>query len=140
MSQENVEIVRRIYELWPTQQWSLIPDYFDPDVELDLRRNVFNPDIYRGHDGVHKMLQGVYDMWNNFEIVPTEIIGGGDKVLATVRISGTGKESGVEVAMEVMNVWAVHDSKVVRVIGGFRDRAEALEAAGLSGQDAHTDS
>jgi ketosteroid isomerase-like protein len=132
MSQENVEIVRRVYEIWPTRQWSLIPDYFDSKVELDLSRNVFNPDVYRGHAGIEEALQGIYDMWEDFEIVPVEIIGGGDKVLATVRISGIGRESGVPVAMEVMNVWTIRDSKVVRVVGGYRDRAEALEAAGLS--------
>jgi ketosteroid isomerase-like protein len=130
MSQENVEIVRRVYELWPTQQWSLIPDYFDPNVEIDLSRNVFNPDVYRGHGGIHAVLQRIYDMWDDFQMVPTEIIGGGDKVLATVRMSGTGKESGVNVAMEVMTVWTLRDSKIIHVAGGFR--VEALEAVGLA--------
>jgi hypothetical protein len=31
MSQENVEIVRRCYELWDSRQWSAIPELFDPD-------------------------------------------------------------------------------------------------------------
>jgi uncharacterized protein len=132
MSQENVELVRRVYELWPTRQWSLIPDLFAPDVEIDLSRNVFNPDIYRGHAGTEKMLRAVEDMWDHFQIVPTELIDAGDKVVVAVTIKGTGKESGVDVSMQVLNIWTIRDSMIVRVVGGYRDRSEALEAAGLS--------
>jgi ketosteroid isomerase-like protein len=132
MSQENVEVVRRTYELWALRRWSAIPDFFDPDVEVDLSRNVFNPDTHHGHAGLETLLRNIEDMWDDFEVVPTELIDAGEKVLATVTIKGTGKESGVDVAMQVMNVWTIRDSKIVRIAGGYRDRAEALEAAGLS--------
>ena len=140
MSQENVEMVRRIYELWARRELAAIPDFFDPQVEVDLSRNVFNPDVYHGHAGIERVIQGLEDMWDDFGIVPTEILDAGEKVLATVTIRGTGKESGVHVAMQVMNIWTIRDAKIVRVEGGYRDRAEALEAVGLSEQDAHADS
>ena len=131
MSRHNVELVRRIYEHWARKEWSLIPEFFDPDAEVDLSRNVFNPGTYSGYAGIHRLLQGVDEMWDDFRILPTELVDAGDKVLATVRIGGTGKESGVEVEMQVMNVWTIRDAKVVRIVGGYRDRAEALAAAGL---------
>ena len=134
MSQENVELVRRTYELWALRRWSAIPDFFDPDVEVDLSRNVFNPDTHRGYAGLEALLRSIEDMWDRFEFVPTELIDAGDRVVATVTMKGTGKESGVDVAMQVVNVWTIRDSKIVRVAGGFRDRAEALEAAGLPGE------
>jgi hypothetical protein len=52
----------------------------------------------------------------------------------------TGKESGVDVSMQVLNICTIRDAKIVRVEGGYRDRAEALEAAGLPAQDAHAES
>ena len=124
----------------PNAEFSEIPEFFDPQVEIDLSRNVFNPDIHHGHDGVECLIQGFEDMWEDFEIVPTEILDAGEKVLATVTIRGTGKKSGVDVAMQVMNIWTIRDARIVHVVGGYRDRGEALEAAGLSEQDAHSDS
>ena len=59
-------------------------------------------------------------------------IDAGDNVVTAVTLKGKGPESGVEVSMRIYQVWTLRDSKVVRVVGGYRDRAEALEAAGLS--------
>jgi hypothetical protein len=41
---------------------------------------------------------------------------------------GRGRD-GVEVWMRVFAVWVLRDGKVTRVTGGYRHRAEALEAA-----------
>jgi ketosteroid isomerase-like protein len=86
MSQGNVQIVRRCYELWENRDWSAIPEIFDPNVEVDLSRNVFNPDVYHGHAGVERYIQAVEEVWEG--------------------------------------------TKVARVVGGYRDRGEALAAAG----------
>jgi ketosteroid isomerase-like protein len=132
MSQENVEIVRRSYEALDRRDWSELHDLIDPDFEGDLSRNIFNPDVYRGFAGIERWLGGVEDMWEDFHVVPTELTDVGDNVIAAVTVSGKGKESGVEVQMRLFAVWTLRNLKVVRTIGGLRDRAEALEAAGLS--------
>ena len=125
MSRDNVELVWRIYRMWAEQRWSAIPDVFDPDVEVDLSRNVFNPGVYRGYAGLERVLKGIGDMWDDFRFVPTEVVEVGDKVLATVTLSGTGKESGVDVEMEVMTVWTLREGKAVRMrrwLSGSRSR------------------
>jgi hypothetical protein len=128
-NQANVEIVRRCYELWQSRDWPAITEIFDSDVEIDLSRNVFNPDVYRGHAGVERYVQVVEEVWEDFHAVPVEFIEVGDNVVTAITIHGKGKESGVDVTMEVFNVWTLRDSKVVRVVGGYRERSEALEAA-----------
>jgi ketosteroid isomerase-like protein len=115
---QNEELVRRVYELWARREWSAIPEIFDPEVELDLSRNVFNPDIYSGHTGIERYIRAVQEVWDDFHIAPTEVVGKADHVLATVTLSGTGKESGVSVSMEVMSVWTIRNSRIVRVVGG----------------------
>jgi hypothetical protein len=35
--------------------------------------------------------------------------------------------------MRLFNIRTLRDGKVLRIAGGYRDRAEVLEAAGLSG-------
>jgi ketosteroid isomerase-like protein len=132
MSRENVEIVRRCLEFWGQRDLlSRAPEVLDPDVEFDLSRNIFNPHIYRGLSGLERMVSGTDDAWDDFRFVPEEVIDAGDNVVTAVTIQGKGKGSGVDVRMQVFQVWTLRDSKVVRVVGGYRDRSEALEAAGL---------
>jgi ketosteroid isomerase-like protein len=131
MSEENVETVRRCYEFWAKRDYSFIEDVVHPDGSIDLSRNELNPDIYRGYDGFLRWVRSVEEVWDQFTVVPDEFIDGGDHVFVAVRISGEGKGSGVEVDMRIFNVWTFRDGKVWRVAGGYRDRDQALEAAGL---------
>jgi ketosteroid isomerase-like protein len=131
MSQENVEIVRRCIESMNNRDLSQVLELLDPDVEIDLSRNIFNPHVYRGHSGVEEWRRVVEDVWDDFRSVLEELIDAGDNVVAALTIGGKGRESGVDVKMRLFNVWTLSDSKVVRLVGGYRDRAEALEAAGL---------
>jgi hypothetical protein len=61
----------------------------------------------------------VHEVWNEFQIVPVEIFDAGDTVITEIMICGKG-------------VWTLRDSKVVQIVGGYRDRSEAVEAAGAS--------
>ena len=133
MSQEKVEVVRRCYEsdFWTNRDFSVAPDLAHPDVVLDLSRNIFNPGVYQGLDGLRRFVEQVDEMWEDFQIEPEELIDGGDQVVAAVRMSGRGRGSGVEAEMQVFAVWTLREGKVSRMTGGYRDRAEALEAAGL---------
>jgi len=59
-----------------------------------------------------------------------DIVDAGDDVVAFIRISGQGRESGLVVDQRIPSVWTVRDRRIVRV-RGYRNEAEALEAAGL---------
>jgi ketosteroid isomerase-like protein len=131
MSQENVEIVRRCTEYWANRDLSAITEILDTNAVLDLSRNVFNPDVYRGVEGFRRWVENVDEVWERLETELEEIIDGDDHVVSEVRMSGRGRGSGVEVDMRVFQVWRFREGKVVRLTGGYRDRAEALEAAGL---------
>ena len=52
------------------RDWSVLPELIDSDFELDLSRNVFNPDVYRGHAGVQRFVSVVEDVWEDFHLVP----------------------------------------------------------------------
>jgi ketosteroid isomerase-like protein len=132
VSQENVEIVRRCVELFNRRDMAQALELLDPDIELDLSRNIFNADIYRGHAGIERWRSGVEDVWDDFHGVAEELIDAGDKVVAQVTMGGRGRESGVEVKMQIFSIWTVRNSKVVQMVGGYRDRSEVLDAAGLA--------
>ena len=132
MSQENVEIVRRAYEAMNNREFPRTSEFLDPDVEIDLSRNILNPDVYRGYAGFERLVGVIEDVWDDFRFELQELIEAGDRVVAHVTVSGKGRGSGVEAEMHVFNIWTLRQGKVIRLEGGYRERAEALEAAGRS--------
>jgi ketosteroid isomerase-like protein len=130
VSQENVELVRRCFEAGKRRDYSALPDLTHPDFVLDLSRNIFNPDTYRGTQGVRLFFERVDEMWEKLEASPEEIIEAGDRAVTAVRMKGTGRDE-IHGEMLVFQVWEFREGKVVRISGGFRDKDEALEAAGL---------
>jgi ketosteroid isomerase-like protein len=132
MSQENVEIVRRLYAMFPDRDVAPAEDLVHPDGVFDVSRNVFNPGVHRGLDGFRRFVEQVDEMWEDFRIEPEELIDAGDKVVVRSRMSGKGRESGVETEMQIYGIWEFQEGKVLRFTGGYRDRAEVLKAAGVS--------
>jgi ketosteroid isomerase-like protein len=131
VSQENVELVRRAYEAMNERDFSRIGEFLDPDVEFDVSRNALNPGIYRGHGGFERMVRATDEIWDDFRIDPHDFVDAGDHVVAGITISGSGSGSGVVAEMSLFNVVTVRAGKIVRVVGGLSDRAEALAVAGL---------
>ena len=106
MSEENVEIVKRLYGFWLDRDFSTIADLVDPDVVLDLSRNVFNPGVHRGLDGFWRFLEEIDETWDDFQITPEEFLDAGNNVFVAYRISGKGRCSGVEAEMRLFGVAA----------------------------------
>jgi ketosteroid isomerase-like protein len=74
-------------------------------------------------------------------MVPERFIDAGhDRVLVFSREGGRGKESGAEVQTHLTaHLWTLRDGKAIRM-QSYWERAEALEAVGLSEQDAQGNS
>ena len=132
MSQENVEIVRGIYEAWQQRDFEAALAPFDDDFEW-----IGPPDISRdesgrafGLGGMTRSLQRWLENWTDYHYELRELIDHGDHVLAAGWQRGRGRDSGVEVAEDIFSVWTLQNGKVIRQ-RMFRDRTEALEAAGL---------
>jgi ketosteroid isomerase-like protein len=139
MSEENVAMLRRGYDHYNRTGE---PDYslLDPDVIYDVSRRVFDPEVYRGHEGVREFARLLREQWETIRIEPQDfIIAGDDVVVVPVRLVGVGKQSGAETTANAAHLWTFRDGKVIRQTT-FQTKAEALEAAGLSEQDARADS
>ena len=140
MSQENVEVIRRMYELWLEGDPALM-DAFDPDIELHPDPHadwVGVNDVYRGHDGMRAYMRLVYDAFEDYRPEVEELIDAGDKVITLAIEHGRGKASGVAVqAHRTAHVWTMRDNKAVRV-DLYLDRDAGLAAAGVPAPDAVT--
>ena len=88
--------------------------------------------VFRGPAGVREFFRrwiGPFDEWG-YDV--GEVIDAGDSVLVRIHQWGRGRGSGATVESRFWQVLTLCDGKVVRVTH-HSDRAQALEAVGLSG-------
>ena len=134
MSQENVEVMRRMYERWLADDPSLI-DAFDPEIEVhpDPAADLVGVnDVYRGHDGLRRYMAQVYEAFEDYRPEVEDLLDLGDKVVTLAIEHGRGRASGAAVeAHRTAHVWTMRAGKAVRV-DLYLDRTKALEAVGLS--------
>ena len=128
MSQEIPQRWRVLYSAVTSGDLDRVMEFFHDDVEY-LAREESEP--IHGRDAVRRYFEGWLDTWDSFQAEPTEFLARGDHVVVGEAFKGRGKESGVEVAMQGWSVSLLRDGQIVRR-DEFLDRAEALEAAGLS--------
>jgi ketosteroid isomerase-like protein len=138
MSQENVEIVRRFYELFNRGDWIAWADQLDEAVEYVNAVEAVIPGTRHGRDATLAAFQDFHSMWQAPHIEVEKLIATEEQVVALVRFSGAGGGSGVPTSRVFGDVITVHAGKIVR-FEWFGDPTQALEAVGLSEQDAHAD-
>ena len=136
MSEENVEVVRAIYDSWIRGDYDAVFALLDTDIEWFGQPDISasgepGSGLSRGHDGVRRSLARWVGEWDDFSFELRQLIDFGDDVLVEGWQRGRGKTSGVEVSEEIFSVWTIRAGQAVRQ-RMFRDRAEALEAARLS--------
>ena len=136
MSEENVEIVREVYEAAASGDSAAVFALYDTAVEWDasrapMPRLIGGGGVLRGHDGLRRFFRERNAIWGEVEDVPKELIDAGEHVVSVDSERGRGRNSGVEVEMTQYAVWTIRNGKVVRVVW-FPTRAAALETAGLS--------
>jgi uncharacterized protein len=131
MSDENVEVVRHVYDAALRGDTEAVISFLDPAVRLDMSERVFNPEVYEGHDGYRRFVEEVETVWDDFRVEPREFIDAGENVVVPHMVRGRGKESGVEVELPSTSVNTVRDG-LVTASRMYRDHGQALEAAGLS--------
>src|SRR6476646_5978152 len=132
MSQENVEMVRRLNEVADRHGAGVA-------IEAAIAEGVYAEDIewvedpvwpdagtYRGLDAVRSVMAERTDTFD-VDQETERLIDAGDNVVAFVRWRGRGPSSGVETELRLAVTTTVLAGKVVRV-RFYLDRAEALKA------------
>ena len=127
-----VRRVRRAYEAVNRRDFGLILTGFDPSVEFNaVQTGPEGPATFHGHAGVLESSRLVLEVFGDIRLEPEEFVDWGDQFLVTVKLTGHGAESGASVHQKLFSLCTLRRGLVVRQYE-FLDRAEALEAAGLS--------
>jgi ketosteroid isomerase-like protein len=131
MSQEIVEIVRRGWEAYERGDLPGAMEALSPDLLTCVAPPLPVAGTYHGPEGLLQLTLDWAEGFDELNISAEEHIDAGDKVITRVRHRASGAESDVPVETDLWYVFTVRAGKTVRA-DIFNDRAEALEAAGLS--------
>jgi ketosteroid isomerase-like protein len=143
MSQENVEIMRAAFEAWNARDMEAVFAHFHPELVYHPRADEPDPSPHVGRDAYERLVYGFIDTFSEVTIEILEVIDAGDHVITStvlhVVLRGQGSASGAGVSDTYVFVFKLRDGLVVEG-WEYRTKQEALEAVGLSEQDAHADS
>ena len=132
MSQENVEIVRRIYDEGlidrDPEKWLL--ELAVPDVEYVNPPYAVEPGVRHGPVEVVRAMRAFAEVWENSRHELHELFDCGDSVVASVSWYTRSRGSESELLQEEAHTWGLRKGKITRFEWGT-DLGTALEAAGL---------
>jgi ketosteroid isomerase-like protein len=82
---------------------------------------------YRGRDTIRNFLEQFLDSWHDFEQHIEEVHEEEDCVLLFIRLTASGRGSGIDVESRYAHLWLMRDGRGVRV-DAYYDRESALAA------------
>jgi ketosteroid isomerase-like protein len=132
MSDQNVALVRSIYEAFGRGDIPAVLGAMSPDMEWREAENFPYADgnPYRGHEA---LLNGVFvrlaGEWDGYSALPEEFLDAGDTVVVLGRYTGGFKATGKRIDAQMAHVWRVRDGKVVR----FHQYVDTLQIARATG-------
>jgi len=142
MSQENVELVRRNYEVINAigrtgpgfvDPEEVAPDLWArlaPDVEFHERAELPDAKVYRGPQEAKEFWRKTQEVFAELRWEPLEFIDLGHAVVVVTRVAATGRGSEVSTEMDETDVFWFRDGLITR-LQGFATKEQALDAAGL---------
>jgi ketosteroid isomerase-like protein len=137
MSQENVGLIKTYFDVWNSGDMDALRQMYHPDVIVRAPRGWPEPGPFVGRDAVMGQWERMRGAFDQDVIEASDFIPIADHVVVPMTWHGAGSGPGVD--MNVTGIYSVRNGKVFAQ-EFFWDRAEALEAVGLSEPDGHADS
>jgi ketosteroid isomerase-like protein len=130
---ENAEKLRAFYELFNRRDFDGAVQYMHPEVEIRpaIGGELDSSRLYRGRDGGRELFEWIADGFEVRVDIEEVLEAPGHRILLVELWNPRGRQ-GIETPLEVFDIYRFRDGLMVQV-DGFRDRAEALDAAGLPG-------
>jgi ketosteroid isomerase-like protein len=126
---ENLEVAQAGYDAFQRSDVQAVLGLTDPDVEIYLPPNLPNSGTFKGHEGYLTWLGQWLEAWDDFRIEVLEMEPVGDRhVVTTIHQSGTGRESGIPVEMDVAYMLDIRGGKVA-ALQMYLNREDAVAVA-----------
>jgi ketosteroid isomerase-like protein len=130
MSQENVQVVRRMFALVNRGDIDGLGALVAQDIECFPASDEPDSKPFRGREAFIEYAQGWLAVFDQYVVEPSEYFDLGDCVVVVGRVTARGRGSGAETAGEDAWVYCFRDGQVTE----YREcgtKSRALEAVGL---------
>jgi ketosteroid isomerase-like protein len=116
VAERNVDIVRSAIEAFNRGDVDAVLAAASEDIEVYTSRDMANAGRFRGHAGFLDWLTQWLEAWDEFTVVLLDVETIDDRhVLAIARQAGRGALSGIEIDMEVAQLFEIdRDGQIVR--------------------------
>ncbi len=133
MSQENVEIIRRLVDAWNRQDIEGILVSVHPEGEYVNAPAAVEPGTRRGHDEIVAVMRTQWEILSGAMQEIDRFHDRGDKIITEGHVSRTMPGSEARISNPLLISWRFRDGKIIRLemLGAGPEFADALEAAGL---------
>ena len=133
MSEQNVELHRRIHEAFNARDIEALIAYCDPQVEFHSPfAAVGGLTVYGGHGGMRKWHQDLEEAWEGeIWVEPEAYFDLGERTLAYLMLHARGRQSRVETDMQLAQV-ASWRNRLLVSFESHADRHAALRELGVS--------
>ena len=127
MTQQNIDFVRGVYELFAEGDVPAVLEAMDPEIEWNQAENFpyadGNPYI-----GPQAVLDGVFmrlgSEWEYWKLDIHDVIGAGDIVIACGRYKAKNKATGRKLDAQFAHFWGLRDGKLAK----FQQYADTYQA------------
>lgn len=134
MAGENIAIIREGLEALNSGDEQRMLAFVDPEFETVVPPQLSaEPDTYRGHEGVRRYFRLFDEVMEGVHFEAERLWEAGEHVVALVRLTARGRQTGFRVEQRIAQVWTVRDGRALRA-QTFPELAEAFAAAGLDAQ------
>jgi ketosteroid isomerase-like protein len=137
MSKENVEIVRAVYELAQARGVEGLLELATEDIVWISDPRFPGGGRYKGKENVRQWLMTIW-IYDELSIDVEEIVDLGDRALGITRFHAVTRD-GPQVDWPWCHLMSFREGLISQA-QSFLEKESALEAAGLSEQDAHAES
>jgi ketosteroid isomerase-like protein len=131
MSQENVEVVERLYEIWSQEEFPGGIDLLDPDIEYVNPEGAIEPGVRKGIAEFSGAVEKLREGWASWEMHPERFVSVADKVAVVIRYAARARSSDIALNGRESALLTVRHGKVVRY-EWFHGPDDALKAVGLA--------
>jgi len=130
VSQENVEVVKRMIDAYNQRDLAGLEAFSHPDVELDWSASRgFVAGVYRGFDEFERFWRSYFDAFEEMAAEPERFIDAGESVIVPNVVHIRGRD-GIEVSARSAIVFTFRSHRITRMCL-YQETEEALKAVGL---------
>ncbi len=128
MSQENVEIVRQVYEAFNRGDWDAVYRDLHPDFQLTTPARGLDAGIFRGREEGQGFWEDFFRPYEAVTTEPVEFFDRGDQLVVFLKTRLRPKDSSAEIEVGTGHLWTIRDGTAVS-LRLFPEPEKALEAA-----------